>query len=94
MILYIHGGGFTIGKSTETAADLRWFADRGWLVVSVEYRLFGPGNPTWDKAPDDVACALATYENAARFGGVGKPGWKDGSRSVPRAACPLNACGC
>lgn len=67
---YIHGGGFMIGNPTETAADLRWFADRGWLVVSLEYRLFTPGNPTWDKAPNDVACGLAwVFANAARFGG-------------------------
>lgn len=70
VIVYIHGGGFMAGTATETAADLRWFADRGWLVASVEYRLFGPGRPTWDKAPDDVACALDwTARNATRFGG-------------------------
>ncbi len=67
---YIHGGGFMIGNPTETAADLRWFADRGWLVVSIDYRLFTTGNPTWDKAPADVACGLAwVFANAARFGG-------------------------
>ena len=70
VIVYIHGGGFMAGTNTETAADLRWFADRGWLVVSVEYRLFEPQNPTWDRAPQDVRCALAwTFRNAARFGG-------------------------
>lgn len=70
MIVYVHGGGFMTGTNTETAADLRWFADRGWLVVSVEYRLFGPDNATWEEAPDDVACALAwAARNAARLGG-------------------------
>ncbi len=70
VIVYIHGGGFMTGTNTETAADLRWFADRGWLVISIEYRLFEPGNPTWDKAPEDVRCALAwTFQNAPRFGG-------------------------
>lgn len=69
VLVYIHGGGFMTGTHTETAADLRWFADRGWLVISPEYRLFGPDSPTWDKAPEDVRCALAwTYQNAARFG--------------------------
>jgi acetyl esterase/lipase len=73
VVAYIHGGGFMTGANTETAADLRWFADRGWLVISVEYRLFGPGNPTWDRAPDDAACALVwTFRNAARFGGDAK----------------------
>ena len=67
---YIHGGGFMIGSATETAADLRWFADRGWLVISIDYRLFTPGNPTWDKAPADVACGLAwIFANATRLGG-------------------------
>lgn len=70
ILLYVHGGGFMTGSFTETAADLRWFADRGWLVVSVEYRLFAPGRPTWDLAPKDVACALVWISgNAARFGG-------------------------
>lgn len=70
VIVYIHGGGFMTGSFTETAADLRWFADQGWLVVSVEYRLFRPDRPTWDLAPEDVACALVwVSRNAARLGG-------------------------
>lgn len=70
VLTYIHGGGFITGTRTETAADLRWFADRGWIVFSIDYRLFTPGKPTWDKAPADVACGLAwTSSNARRFGG-------------------------
>lgn len=69
-MVYIHGGGFMTGHRTETAADLRWFADNGWLVVSVDYRLFGPGEATWDKAMPDAACGLIwAHSNAARFGG-------------------------
>lgn len=70
VIVYIHGGGFMIGTNTETAADLRWFADRGWLVISLAYRLFPQAGPTWDKAPEDVACGLVwAGQNAARLGG-------------------------
>lgn len=70
VLVYIHGGGFMAGTFTETAADLRWVADRGWLVVSVEYRLFAPDFPTWNRAPEDVACALVwVARNAGRFGG-------------------------
>lgn len=70
VIVYVHGGGFMMGSFTETAADLRWFADRGWLVVSVEYRLFSSENPTWDKAMRDASCGVAwAHRNAARFGG-------------------------
>lgn len=70
VMMYIHGGGFAIGSPRETAADLRWFADQGWLVMSPEYRLATPEDATWQKAPQDVACALGwTAENADRFGG-------------------------
>ncbi|MCC5842502.1 MAG: alpha/beta hydrolase [Opitutales bacterium] len=70
VILYIHGGGFMTGHMTETDADLRWFADRGWLVVSADYRVFSEGAPTWDRAPSDVACAAAwVAANAGRLGG-------------------------
>jgi acetyl esterase/lipase len=70
VLAYIHGGGFMIGTNTETAADLRWFADLGWVVFSIDYRLFTAGNPTWDKAPADVACGLAwVFANATSFGG-------------------------
>lgn len=70
VLMYVHGGGFMAGSRLETAADLRWFADRGWLVASVDYRLWREGAPTWDKAPRDVACALVwVYQNAERFGG-------------------------
>lgn len=70
ILLYVHGGGFMTGSITETDADLRWFADLGWLVVSVDYRVFPEGAPTWDKAPADVACAAAWLGlNAERLGG-------------------------
>lgn len=70
ILLYVHGGGFMTGSVTETDADLRWFADLGWLVVSADYRVFSEGVPTWDRAPADVACAAAWLaSNAARYGG-------------------------
>jgi acetyl esterase/lipase len=68
ILLEIHGGGWSMG--TPSAPSLRWFADRGWLVVSVEYRLSTATQSTWDQAPRDVACALTwTAANAARLGG-------------------------
>lgn len=70
VLLYVHGGGFMTGSVTETDADLRWFADLGWLVVSADYRVFPEGVPTWDRAPADVACAAAWLaSNASRYGG-------------------------
>jgi len=73
VLLYIHGGGYMIGSFLETDADLRWFADHGWLVMSVEYRLWTKETATWDKAPRDVACAAAwAGSNAATYGGDAK----------------------
>lgn len=70
LLVYIHGGGFQTGSFLETAADLRWFADQGWLVFSVEYRLWTAERPTWEKAPADAARALAWVQlHAARLGG-------------------------
>jgi acetyl esterase/lipase len=49
---------------------MRWFADRGYLVVSVDYRLATASQSTWDKARQDVACALTwIHQNAPRYGG-------------------------
>jgi acetyl esterase len=70
IMLYIHGGGWIVGSAHDLASDLRWFATRGWLVVSADYRLASPSEATWDKAPEDVACALVwAARNAARLGG-------------------------
>jgi len=70
VMVYIHGGGFMAGFNIETDADLRWFSAQGWLVFSVDYRLFTPDSPTWNKAPQDVACGLAWVgANAAAYGG-------------------------
>ncbi|MEO3864251.1 alpha/beta hydrolase [Rheinheimera fenheensis] len=70
VLLYIHGGGFMTGSLLETSSDLRWFAEQGYLVVSAGYSLFSDGSPSWQKAPQDVACALSWLkDNAARYGG-------------------------
>jgi acetyl esterase len=70
VFVYIHGGGWNSGTADDSAHDLRWFADRGWLVISVEYPLATTTYPTWEVAPQTVSCALVwTAQNAARFGG-------------------------
>ena len=68
-VLYVHGGGWSQGTGTTTAADHRALADAGYVVVSVNYQLSTEDNPTWDKAPAQVSCA-ATWlsEHAAELG--------------------------
>jgi acetyl esterase/lipase len=68
IVFYIHGGGWILGDRRMQAANLRWFADRGYLAVSAEYVLATPTRPTWNTASAQVACALAWIAaNAAAF---------------------------
>jgi acetyl esterase/lipase len=68
IVFYIHGGGWILGDRRMQAANLRWFADRGYLAVSAEYVLATPTRPTWNTASSQVACALAWIAaNAATF---------------------------
>lgn len=70
VIFAIHGGGWFSGQATDEAPDAAWWTARGWLVVSVDYRLADKTHATWDKAPADVADALRwTTANVARYGG-------------------------
>lgn len=70
ILLYIHGGGFTMGDRFESGTNLRWFADRGWLALSMDYSLSSADRHLWDATTGQVACALAwTAANAARIGG-------------------------
>jgi acetyl esterase len=58
VLVYVHGGGWNGGSELGNTDDLRWFADRGRLVVSVAYTLSNGTRPTWDVAGPQVACAL------------------------------------
>ena len=70
IVFYIHGGGWILGDRKMQAANLRWFADRGYLAVSAEYVLANATRSTWNTASAEVACALAWIgANAATYGG-------------------------
>ena len=58
ILFYIHGGGWILGDRKMQAANLRWFADRGYLAVSAEYVLANETRSTWETAGAQVACAL------------------------------------
>jgi acetyl esterase/lipase len=70
VLVWVHGGGWAGGSDLGPAAALTRWAERGWLVVSVEYGLDAPGRPTWDSAAPEVACALGRVgTDAASLGG-------------------------
>ena len=70
VLLYIHGGGWSFGDRFEGGTNLHWFADRGWLVLSIDYTLSSANRHLWDVTTSQVACAMAwTAANAVRLGG-------------------------
>jgi acetyl esterase/lipase len=70
IFVYIHGGGWNRETLKQRQADFRWFAERGYLVISVEYSLSTEKRNTWNIAEPQLGCALVWINtNAARFGG-------------------------
>ena len=70
VFVYIHGGGWNAQTLKQRGADYRWFAERGYLVISLEYSLSSEMRHTWDVAQPQLGCALAWVgANAARYGG-------------------------
>ena len=69
VMVVVHGGGFLAGSRAFGAANSRWYADHGWTVISIDYRLSRPDRPTWNLATNDVQCALAWV--AANAGSLG-----------------------
>lgn len=70
VLVYVHGGGWTSGDSRGRDRDLRWFAERGYLVIAVDYALSSERRHLWDVTQPQIGCALVWVgKNAARFGG-------------------------
>jgi acetyl esterase/lipase len=66
-VLVIHGGGWAGGARTEFSGLARYLASRGYVVISMDYRLA----PVWrfPAARDDVASAVQAVEaHAGEFG--------------------------
>lgn len=74
VIVWVHGGGFQGGdKRDDISEKARWATARGWMLVSVNYRLIKVGRPESAKFPDyfdDVAASVAwVRDEGSRFGG-------------------------
>jgi acetyl esterase/lipase len=55
-VVSIHGGGYSLGERSDGVRWDRWFAERGYTVFDVDYRLDPP--VSWNLAAQDVACAM------------------------------------
>lgn len=74
VVLWVHGGGYHKGDKANGVRDkVALFNAKGWLFVSINYRLTVPGSPTSARFPDhfeDVAAAVAWVHDSIRaYGG-------------------------
>jgi para-nitrobenzyl esterase len=65
-VIFVHGGGFSQGDKSSGASFATYFAQRGYVAASINYRLLAPpgcgGNP--DPSPECEAAALAAQHDA------------------------------
>lgn len=59
VLLYVHGGGWIGGSKANRSKDMRWFANQGWLVISIDYTLSTAGRPLWNETTPQLGCAMA-----------------------------------
>jgi acetyl esterase/lipase len=57
-IIAIHGGSWVGGSRRDYGPQLARFANHGFVVAVVDYRLARPGAPSWDGALADVVAAV------------------------------------
>ena len=70
VLVYVHGGGWVAGSRAAHSADMRWFAEQGWLVVALDYSLSSEERHLWDVVQGQLGCALAwVATNAPAYGG-------------------------
>jgi carboxylesterase type B len=74
VVLWVHGGGYQTGDKAQQVRDkVALFNARGWVFVSIDYRLTVPGDPGSARFPDhyeDVAAAVAWVKRSIRsYGG-------------------------
>lgn len=74
VVMWVHGGGYRIGdKANQVRNKVVEFNGRGWVFVSVNYRLTRPGVAGTAQFPDhynDVAAAVAwVHANITKYGG-------------------------
>jgi arylformamidase len=69
VVVWIHGGGWQAGDKKEVDKKPQAFVDKGFVFVSINYRLL-PNNVTIKQMAGDVAKAIRwTYDHAKDYGG-------------------------
>lgn len=68
IVINIHGGGFVIGDKDDTLRTCKYFANKGFLVFNINYRL-GPKYSFPTQLKDITKAINWIYENAPEYGG-------------------------
>lgn len=68
VLVFVHGGGWSIGDKALVNAKPAWAARNGWILVSVNYR-FSPAIEHPEHARDVAAAVAWVHGHAAEFGG-------------------------
>ncbi len=68
VVVYIHGGAWTLGSPATHRKLVKQFAEAGYLTIAPDYRL-APENPFPAGFDDCVFTARWAAENASRYGG-------------------------
>lgn len=67
-LIVLHGGGFTSGTHRTMDKIGMRYAQRGFVVFTIDYTLATKGKPAWDKNIQDVICAIRyVKENSKKF---------------------------
>ena len=61
VMVYVHGGGWSRGDKARTGNKVDYFNSRGWIFISMNYRLFPEGRHP--NNVEDVAQAIAWVNN-------------------------------
>lgn len=70
VLLYVHGGGWYLGARNDVSPELKWFSQQGFVVVTASYPLSTADRHLWDKAHEQLACAVQWIgDNIAQYGG-------------------------
>jgi acetyl esterase/lipase len=66
VVIWIHGGGFTAGDKSSGATEASFFARRGYVSASINYRLLSPTGcgGTQNPTPQCVQAALGAQHDA------------------------------
>jgi len=68
VMVYVHGGAWSFGDKLATGNKVPYFTSRGWILVSINYRLLPAADPLLQV--DDVARAVAwVHDRIDRYGG-------------------------